>query len=103
MTTYLDGTDEYFDSRDVDERISELVTAWEEATGDEFDAYNLSEEDYAVGLSRSDAETLSVLIEFRDEVQSTSREWFSGITFVADGDVDHTAFEFQGVTYWARA
>jgi hypothetical protein len=79
----LDGTDEYFDSRDVIARIDELIALWEEATGDTFADYVLSTDDYRVGLSEDEAVELAALLDFLDYAES-SPDWEYGLTFIAD-------------------
>lgn len=79
----LDGTDEYFDSRDVIARIDELIAAWEQTTGDTFADYALSTDDYRVGLSEDEAEELAALLDFQADAESNP-DWEYGMTFIAD-------------------
>lgn len=79
----LDGTDDVFDSRDVIERIEELIVEWEQNAGDTFAGYVLTGDDYAAGLSDDAAEGLAALIEFRDQAESVS-DWQYGETFISD-------------------
>ncbi len=67
MNDNFDGTDDTLDSRDITARIDELVAEWEEATGDNFEDYSLSEDDLMVGLDAGDAGELYALIALRDE------------------------------------
>lgn len=124
----LDGTNDFFDSREVIERIEELETF---AT-DEFGEVNTEI------LNDYEAQEYAALIEFRDAADRVS-DWHYGETFIRDGRpfvdyvrellidcgyvsadfpswievnwestadnvrTDYTSFELRGVTYWARA
>ncbi len=118
----LDGTDDYFDSRDVISRIDEL-------------ADNMAE---GVDFGQEEHDELVALTALRDEAEPYIADWNHGETFVSDdyfedyarelaqglGYVseaaswpndhidweaaaeallrDYTSFEFRGTTYWAR-
>lgn len=84
MNSRLDGTDDVFDSRDVIERIAELISDWEESTGDTFADYTLSTDDFAAGLGEDDAEELAALLAFQTEAERDVADWQYGETFISD-------------------
>lgn len=87
----FDGTDAFFDSRDVIERIAELTAEWEETTGDNFEDYTLSEEDLQAGLSDYDAHELAALLILQDEAVGQIEDWQYGETFhTHDSLVEYT-------------
>lgn len=128
--TAFDGTDDFFDSREVIERIEELeeVGTDTNSEGTEFDADRLCDEF---------REEYDALIELRDEAEGNIADWGYGETFISDhaftdymmellSDIgylpadlpgwivideeetasnmkeDYAAFEFRGTTYYAR-
>lgn len=129
MNAALDGTDDYFDSRDVIERIEEL--SWDLQTDDKGDPIL----DTLDGENREEYEALVAL---RDEADGYVADFIYGETFISDEyfqqyaeqlaedigavnteagwpnsfidweaaadalKVDYTSFEFRGTTYWAR-
>ena len=76
----FDGTDDYFDSREVIERIAELTAAFIDATGDD-PADVMSAEDWAFGLGEDEGQELADLIAFRDEADYLP-DWEYGETFI---------------------
>lgn len=128
----FDGTDAFFDSREVIERIAELeeIGTEENSEGIEFDADRLCDEF---------REEYDSLIALQDEVEGYISDWQYGAMFISedyftdyaeelvkdvgyipadlpewikdninwDGvadalKVDYTEFEFRGTTYYAR-
>ena len=79
----FDGTDDYFDSREVIERIAELTAAFIDATGDD-PADVMSADDWAFGLGEDEGQELADLIAFRDEADHLP-DWEYGETFISDG------------------
>ena len=78
----FDGTDDYFDSREVIERIAELTAAFIDATDTDPDDYAaLSEDDWAFGLGEDGAAEMVALIAFRDEADHLP-DWEYGETFI---------------------
>lgn len=78
-------TPDYFDSREVIERIEELTAEFIDATeGDPADV--MSADDWAFGLSEDDAEELAALIEFRDGGADLVSDWEYGETFIRDDE-----------------
>ena len=78
----FDGTDDYFDSREVIERIAELTAAFIDATGvDPADV--MSADDWAFGLGEDGAAEMVALIAFRDEADHLP-DWEYGETFIRD-------------------
>ena len=118
----LDGTDDYFDSRDVVSRIDEL-------------ADNMAE---GVDFGQEEHDELVALTALRADAEPYIADWNHGETFVSDDyfeqyarelaekigtlgievgwpqnhidweaaadelKQDYTSFEFRGTTYWAR-
>ena len=128
--TAFDGTDNFFDSREVMERIAELeeVGTDTNSEGTEFDADRLCDEF---------REEYDALIELRDDAEGNIPDWDYGETFISEhyftvymmgllsdtgylpADLpgwivideeetasnvkdDYTGFEFRGTTYYAR-
>lgn len=126
----FDGTDNFFDSREVMERIAELeeVGTDTNSEGTEFDADRLCDEF---------REEYDALIELRDDAEGNIADWEYGETFISENaftdymmellsDIgylptnlpswivideeetasnmkeDYTEFEFRGTTYYAR-
>ena len=129
-TTAFDGTDNFFDSREVMERIAELEEVGTETNseGTEFDADRLCDEF---------REEYDALTEWRDDAEGNIADWEYGETFISENaftdymmellsDIgylpadlpgwivineeetasnmkeDYTEFEFRGTTYYAR-
>lgn len=78
----FDGTDEYFDSREVIERIAELTAEFIDAT-DSDPADYMSEDDWRLGLSDDDAEELTDLIALQEEAEGYIPDWQYGETFIS--------------------
>ena len=130
INTAFDGTDNFFDSRKVMERIAELeeVGTDTNSEGTEFDADRLCDEF---------REEYDALIELRDDAEGNIADWEYGETFISEhyftvymmellsdtgylpADLpgwivideeetasntkeDYTEFEFRGTTYYAR-
>lgn len=128
--TAFDGTDNFFDSREVMKRIAELeeVGTDTNSEGTEFDADRLCDEF---------REEYDALIELRDDAEGNIADWEYGETFISENaftdymmellsDIgylpadlpgwivideeetasnmkeDYTEFEFRGTTYYAR-
>jgi hypothetical protein len=80
----FDGTDDYFDSREVIERIAELEAEFVDAT-DTDPADLMSEDDWAFGLGEDGAAELVALIALRDEAgDGTIPDFEYGETFISD-------------------
>lgn len=128
----LDGTDEFFDSRDVTERIEEIEAGV--IDGRELD-YEFNPEDIQ---DEDEREEYDALIALQEEALDYIADWADGATFIADDHfedyarelaedigaydpdagwpnahidwaaaaeslrMDYTEFEFRGTTYWAR-
>lgn len=126
----LDGTDDYFDSREVIERIEEIETdQLAETEAEEFDS-DLLDEDAR--------EEYDALVALREEATDYIPDFPYGETFIADDYfseyamdqltelgyipedfpwwikidadataenrlTDYTCFRFRGTTYWARS
>jgi hypothetical protein len=84
----LDGTDEFFDSRDVIERIEELTAEWNDATEHDSEEFHMSEDDWAVGLGEGGAAEIVALLAFRGQFGS---EFEDGITFILESDFENYA------------
>lgn len=128
----FDGTDAFFDSRDVIERIAELELL-AETMNDEEETNEARAEAYA----EYDGEEYNALISLQEEAEGYISDWQYGETFISedyfteytvkmlsdigylpadlptwivlDADataknvkVDYTEFEFRGTTYYAR-
>lgn len=76
----FDGTDSYFDSRDVIERIEELTTEFVDAT-DSDPADIMSQDDWAFGLGEDGALEMVSLLELREEAEGYVADWQYGETF----------------------
>jgi len=83
-TTAVDNTQDFINSRDIIERIAELRDEWAEATGDDPDDYQLSEDDWAVGLGEEGAHELVSLMEFADELSPYLPDWEYGEELIRD-------------------
>lgn len=129
MNAMLDGTDDYFDSRDVIERIEELVRDLQTDDDGELILDTLDDDD---------REEYAALVALRDEADGYVADFLYGETFIADDyfedyarelasdigavnadagwpnsfidwkaaadalKMDYTSFEFRDTTYWAR-
>lgn len=127
----LDGTDDYFDSRDVLARIDELE---EEYAGEDPEGNFVN----IAGMDEDEREEYAALLELREEAEPYIADWNHGETFISedhfedyarelaedcgyitdevtwplnridweaaaeDLKIDYTSFEFRGTTYWAR-
>ena len=142
MTT-VDNTQDVLDSRDVIERVEELRAEWTEATGDDSTDYQLSEDDWSLGLGEDGAAEMTTLLELLDQIRGNGGDhqwegaWYP-VTLVRDSyfvdyarelaedigavpsdaswpaycidwdraardlQVDYSAVDFDGVTYWVR-
>lgn len=80
----FDGTDPFFDSRDVIERIEELEAEYIDTT-DSDPTESMSLDDWRAGLSDDDAAEMVALLEFRDAADCVS-DWQYGETFIRDGE-----------------
>lgn len=127
----LDGTDDYFDSRDVIARIAEIEEEyWAEDPEGEF--VNMA------GMDDDTREEYQALLGLQDDASVSIADWVHGETFISDDyfeeyaeelardigaigvddgwplgyidweaaadalKIDYTSFEFRGTTYWAR-
>lgn len=123
---------DYFDSREVIERIEELESFLENSEDTE-----LSDADRAEALAEFDREEYDALIALRDDADGNIPDWEYGETFISEDSftdhmrellsdvgyipadlpswivinweetvdnmkVDYTEFEFLGTTYYAR-
>ena len=88
----FDGTDDYFDSREVIERIAELTAEFIDATGDD-PADIMSADDWAFGLGEDGAAEIVALIALRDEADHLP-DWEYGETFIHE---DHFTDYVQGM------
>jgi hypothetical protein len=123
----FDGTDAYFDSREVIERIAELESELEDLdTDNDYDeVIELRDELAPLIALRDEAEgyisdwqygetffTWDALVEYTEELVNesyTTGELPSWVTNHIDWEevteevkVDYTEFEFRGTTYYAR-
>ena len=64
----VSSADDVIDLRDVTERIEALEAEWEDATGDTFADYTLSEDDLAVGLGAEAAREFALLRDLLTEL-----------------------------------
>lgn len=131
MSDFTSAPD-YFDSREVIERIEELETLLENAEDTE-----LSDDDRAEALEEFDRKEYDALIALRDGAEGNIPDWQYGETFIREDEftayamellsdtgylsadlpswiiideeetadnmkVDYTEFEFMGTTYYAR-
>lgn len=99
----FDGSDEFFDSRDVIARIEELTEEWEEVTGEDFDEYSLSVDDYMNGLSEDDAVELEALINLREEATGVIPDFEHGETFIHEDSFTDYAKELVTDTGYISA
>ena len=76
----FDGTDETIDSREVIERIQELIAEFTDTT-DSDPADVMSVDDWAYGLEWEDAEELDALMELAEEGESLP-DWEYGETLI---------------------
>lgn len=76
----FDGTDEYFDSREVIERIAELTAEFIDAT-DSDPADYMSEDDWAYGLGEDGAAEIHALLTLQEEAEGYIPDWQYGETF----------------------
>lgn len=76
----FDGTDAFFDSRDVIERIEELTTEFLDATGGD-PADDMSADDWAFGLGEEGGLEITALIALRDEAECAIPDFEYGETF----------------------
>lgn len=132
MTDFTSNPDR-IDSREVEERIEELIAEFIDAT-DTDPVEDMSVDDWSAGLNGSDAEELAALIEFRDDA-SSAPDWVYGAQFIHDSEFadyveelleeevgnlpdwlvidweetarniqsDYTDYDFRGETYWAHS
>lgn len=75
----FDGTDEFFDSREVIERIAELELLAETMSDDEE-----TEEARAEAYEEYDADEYAALIALQDEAKGYISDWEYGETFISD-------------------
>lgn len=80
---HVSPNDDIIDSRDVIERIEELRAEWDEATGDHWEDYALSGDDWAVGLGEDGAEELEQLMSLQEQAEGYS-DWLYGATLIRD-------------------
>lgn len=76
----FDGTDAFFDSRDVIERISELTAEFVDAT-DSDPADIMSEDDWAFGLGQDGALEMVSLLGLQKEAEGAIPDFEYGETF----------------------
>lgn len=81
---HVSPNDDIIDSRDVIERIEELREEWNEATGDDWQDYALSEDDWKVGLGEDGAEELMALLALQEEAEGYAPDWHHGSTLIRD-------------------
>ena len=72
---------DYLDSRELEERINELIIEFVDVTEDD-PADIMSVDDWKFGLSQSDAEELAALLELREEAEGMG--WEHGIPFIPE-------------------
>lgn len=86
----FDGTDAFFDSRDVIERIAELTAEFVDAT-DSDPADIMSQDDWAFGLGEDGALEMVSLLELQEEAEGYISDWQYGGTFCTwDALVEYT-------------
>ena len=71
----------HLDSRDLEERICELIAEFVDTTEDD-PADIMSVDDWRFGLSEDDAEELTALLELREETEGMG--WEYGIQFISE-------------------
>lgn len=86
----FDGTDAYFDSREVIERIAELEAEFVDAT-DSDPADIMSQDDWAFGLGEDGALEMVSLLELQEEAEGYISDWQYGEMFYTwDALVEYT-------------
>lgn len=86
----FDGTDAYFDSREVIERIAELEAEFVDAT-DSDPADIMSQDDWAFGLGGDGALEMVSLLELQEEAEGYISDWQYGEMFYTwDALVNYT-------------
>ena len=73
----------YLDSRELEERIHELIIEFVDTTEDD-PADIMSVDDWKFGLTEDDAEELAALLELREEAEDMG--WEYGIQFIPEDD-----------------
>lgn len=119
MAQPIDNTDDIIDSRDVIERIDELVNQDDELTEDEHDelvslralhdeAADYSEDwEYGVALIR-DSYFKTYAQELADDIGAIDAKASWPLSCIdwdqaaAELQMDYTAVDFDSVTYWTR-
>lgn len=71
----------HLDSRDLEERINELISEFVDNTEDD-PADTMSQDDWRLGLTQDDAEELAALLELREETGNMG--WEHGIQFISE-------------------
>lgn len=94
----FDGTDAFFDSREVIERIAALTAEWEEGANygeteptQVASDYALSEDDWAAYLGEDGAAEIVALLALQEEAEGYISDWQYGETFYTwDALVEYT-------------
>jgi hypothetical protein len=81
------------DSRDVIARIEHLRAEWAESTGESPDDFELSGDDWKVGLGDEEGEEMVALLELEKEGADYFADWAYGETLVADDYFEQYAEE----------
>lgn len=77
----FDGTDAFFDSREVIERIAELEAEFVDATDSDPADSMMSQDDWAFGLGEDGALEMVSLLELQEEAEGYISDWHYGETF----------------------
>lgn len=84
MTSNVDNSQDVLDSRFIIERIDELKAEWSEATGDDESDYQLSQDDWSLGLGDDGAAEIVALLALAEEGENSAEDWAFGATLVRD-------------------
>lgn len=79
----ITNTADLIDSRDVIARVDYLRQEWSAATGEDWDTFALSEDDWSVGIGEEAAE-LVALLALVAEAADYAADWYHGETLIRD-------------------
>lgn len=81
----FDGTDDYFDSREVIERIAELEAEYADVHNRDFDPKSFTISDLIFAMGDAGAEEFQALLALREEAEGYISDWQYGETFYTWG------------------